>query len=75
MLAAQENEAHLRTVPVGDDNAIAVLQEVGDVAGGRHHGCVLVRHAHVLLVFDERVAAYGDDNCFHSEPRALARKA
>ena len=64
MFAAEQNEADLRPVPVGDDNAIAMFQQVGDVMHGFDHGGILVRHAHVLRVLDERVAADGDDERF-----------
>src|ERR1035437_380338 len=65
MFAAQEDETDLRTVAVGDDDAIAALQQVRDVPHRFDHGCILVRHALVPGILDERVAADGDDKGFH----------
>jgi hypothetical protein len=53
---------------VGDDDAVAPFHEVGYVAAGLDNGGVLVRHAHVLVVLDERISANGNDHSFHIEP-------
>ena len=45
MFAAQQDEPDLRAVAVGDDDAEAALDEVGDVARGLDDGGVLVGHA------------------------------
>ncbi len=73
VFAAQQDEADLRAVAVRDDDAVAAFQQVRDMAGGLDHGRILVRHAHVLRVLDERVAADGDDNRLHLEFRAWVR--
>ena len=66
MFAAQEDESNLRAVPVGNDDAKTCLSQIGDVARCLNHGRVLVGHAHVLVVFNERIAANGDDDGFHN---------
>ena len=71
MFAPQENESNLRAVPMRNDDAKTSFDQIGDVARRLNYGCVLVGHAHVLVVFDERIAANGDDDGFHSpEPNA-----
>src|ERR1017187_1388434 len=65
MLATQENEPDLRAVPVGDDDAETALDQIDDVARGLNHCCILVSYAPVFVVFDEGIAADGDDNGLH----------
>ena len=48
-----------------NDDAKTSFDQIGDVARRLNHGRVLVGHAHVPGVADERVAANGDDDGFH----------
>src|ERR1039458_9798311 len=66
MFAAQQNEADLRPVAVGDDNAITARQQIRDLPRGFDHGGILIRHALVFCILDEGVAADGDDKNFHA---------
>jgi hypothetical protein len=53
MLAAQQDEPDLRAVAVGDDDAKAAGDEVGNVVCGFDDGGVLVHDAAVFGVLDE----------------------
>ena len=65
MLAAEEDKADLGSISVGNDEAVALFHEAGHVGGGLDDGGVLVGDAHVLSIFDEGIAADGDDQSLH----------
>lgn len=64
VLAPQKDEADLRAIAVGDDDAV-IGDEIGDVANGLDDGGVLVRDSGVLGVGDQRVAADSQENRLH----------
>ena len=65
MLAAQQDEADLRPISVGDDNSKIALQQVRDMPNGFDYSGILVGHALMLRVLDQRIASDGDHKCFH----------
>ena len=60
-IGAQQDEADLRAVAVGDHDAVARGDERGDVVGRFAGRLVLVGHGDFLAVEDEGIAADGDD--------------
>ena len=75
MFAAQQDETNLRPVAVRDNDTEAALDEIGDVFRRLDHGCVLVGHAHMLRISNERVAADGDYDRFHSGRRGYQKRS
>ncbi len=65
MFAPKQNETNLGSVPVRDHNAISSLQQVSDMPHRFYHCGVLVRHALVSSIFNQRVSARGNDEGFH----------
>lgn len=61
---AQHDEAHLRTVAVGNQHLPALLDDVGDVFHRLAQREVLVFDALLVAVLDEGVAPNGDDRKF-----------
>ena len=61
---AQHDEAHLRTVAVGNQHLPALLDDVGDVFNRLAQREVLVFDALLVAVLDEGVAPNGDDRKF-----------
>jgi len=64
VFAAQEDKADLRAVAVGDDDAVAALQQIGNVAHGLDDRSVIDRARFGGSILDERVATDGDDEGF-----------
>ena len=68
-VGAQENEADLGPVAVGDHDAIAGGDKGGDVVRGFAGGLVLIHDRHFFAILDEGVSADGDDRegTFHGK--------
>jgi hypothetical protein len=61
VFGAQQNETDLWAVPVSDDDVPALGDHLNDMHGSLSYGCELVGNALMRLVFDERIAPYGDN--------------
>ena len=59
-LRAAQNKTNLRAVAVRQYQIPACFDHVGDVLNAFHHRFVLVGNAVVVIVLDQRIAAYGD---------------
>jgi hypothetical protein len=65
---AQQDEANLRSVAMGDDNPVALGNQRGDVVARLAGRAVLIQHGHMLGVLDQGIPADGnhDQGWFHA---------
>ena len=59
---AQQNKANLRAVAVGNEHAVAGLDDRHDVLSGLARCTVLIEDVHVLCIAYQRIAADGDND-------------
>jgi len=60
-LGAAQDESHLGSVPVGDDQVPAPLDHAGQMCACLTHSYPLIFDSLVLAIQDQRIAADGDD--------------